>query len=360
MEDGSMKHIEDASARFEDLGSAAVKARLETLHADLAEAEQHLAGIEEEGGQATARGDSDEKRDDLLEQFLRAEARIKFIKRGIREAEETHGITSGMDTAREVAARELALRRAFGGVVSARKKAEEAAAAKMEAAVEAVKTVNDLYADELRFRSEALVLAAAFERPPVDLPRRHRPSTNKEVLKALGKVRAVALSDARELPDRLDALPWEGTYPSVTRLLDRIAGSPTAALIAKAGAGILTAEDWETHRSTARRKSLEQEAKAREAAMATVDNWLRQLLSDGPVPLEGIEREAQREGVTIRPRMDDAMSHASLGAAADRIGIQAVREYPSKVVYWTLPGQEIDSDRFEPLKSAVPMSAARG
>jgi predicted transcriptional regulator len=229
----------------------------------------------------------------------------------------------------------------------------------VEAAVEAVKTINTLYADELRFRGEALVLAARFERTPVDLPRRHRPSTNKEVLKALGKVRAVALSDARELPDHLTSLPWEGTDPSVARLLDRIAGSPTAALIEEAGPGLLVAETWEKVRSALRRKSLEREAQAREAAMAAVDHWLREFLDGEPIPLEAVEREATKAGIAIRTRSDE-FGHASLNAAADRVGILALLEYPSKIVCWCLPGVEYDRDRFEPLKSALPMSAARG
>jgi hypothetical protein len=350
---------EMTAGTLRSLSAQDTERRLDELRADERETLQHLEALEAEGGMAELRGDSDEVKDRLDADWAAAERRLKRIRRGIPELEEHLAFARDVEAQRAAKARITAIKRAYGSLISARSDD----LARLEAAAkefdEAMSRLNARHRDVQVLLGELLVLEHRFGVETPDLARPARPAQDDRVSAALARVRGALPANASDVPVRIESMAYEGSGWSVRTLLARLAATPTGALLNDAGAGHLgDAAAWEARRDERQKSARDAEVAQRQAEAAEVDEWLKKLLADGPLPLEGIEREAKTAGIALRVPMGEGSDHAALYTAAERLGVAAVKERTTSVTFWVRGGR-YDSDQFIPLAARSGLGALR-
>jgi hypothetical protein len=346
------------TARMEESSVEGYEARLATLRADQHEQAQHLGTLKEQIGEAMARGDEDEAVDGLLGRQVHAQARLEGIRRAIAEIE---GLLPDARWAVAKAAagkRITGIRRAFGSLVNAR----EDDLARLEHAAaefaECMSRLNSRTRDLQVLLGEVLVLEHRFGVAVPALDRPARPAQDARVTAALERVRAALPSNATDLPPRLESMPAEGSPWSIKTLLARIASTPTGQLLNDVGPGDLgDPAEWERRRDERQRAARTAEAEKRQAEVEKVDGWLRGLLASGPVPIEGVSREAAKAGFVLRVRQDQP-EHGTVYAAFERLGVAAIKARDGGAVFWSRGG-DYDSDQFVPLHASSGLAAMR-
>jgi hypothetical protein len=345
--------------RLEELTTDELRARLSTLKADVAELRQRVADAEAEARSAKLRGD-DEAFAKARQARDEAAGDIALIEGSIAYGEEGLEITIGVDRDRAIKARETGLKRAAGSQAKAYEEDATRLLAAADAFAESIERLNARHADLTRTRAEATVLAYVSGRDVIDLPAPASPAQDGRLKAAVAKVRAASLADAKALPARLTSLPWDGSGLSLHTLLSRLRDTPTEKLVQEAPPPEwASAEAWQRHVDTIQQEARQAEAAQREHQAATVDAWLREMLAGGPIPLAGIEREAAKAGIKLRVPMGEGSDHASLYTAAERVGVAAIQERTTSVIYWSR-GADYDSDRYVPLMARSGLGALRG
>jgi hypothetical protein len=324
-----------------ELSVEGLQDRLRTLRADLAEAEQAARAASERAREAMIRGD--EGAELAVQERAEAHARVETLREAVRDLEEL--IEAGVNAKIRTRAKErmLAIKRAHASLLT---QGEGDAARVAEAAAalaEAVDRLNRRYRDLLTLHAEALVLAERFDLSLPDLPRPTPPSAVAQAASALKEVRALTLAKPDHPPRSLSdqsyrsALPW-----NVVRTLERVAGTPTADLLERAGMGILAdPEAWDRRLRERGQAKREEEERQRVAEMERYDAWLREQLAEGPVLISEIRRRAEDAGLAFRMG-EGPIPWASVTEASQRIGVFAVvsEDDPRGPRLWTLKAAE--------------------
>lgn len=344
------------------IGLEEIEARVRTVRADLQEAEQRLAELRARAEEATFRGDdgaNDDEEADL--RIAAAQVKVERLRGALRDYEALIPPAKAAKAQTAAKDRGLGIVRAFTSLAAQVDKdirrIEDASAA----LTEAVARLNGRYTDMTGFALEAIVLAERFGVTFPDLRLPAAPARIERVRDALARAGAAPLLTGHPVPHRLHTAPYRGAGWSVRNILDRVKGTPTGALLAEAGRGTLAdAEEWEARRGVAMVADGDRLDAAERAEVSAVDDWLRDLLSHGPVLLPQVVQAAKDKGVPLR-----GIGHLrTLADASQKLGVRSLHplvKIPSGesgrsytvgpdtfTTYWALPGTWPE-DQFEPV-----------
>lgn len=316
--------------------------RLAQLRNELAETRTAAKEAARAARTALAKG---EKADSLIRRQTDIDAKAQALAGAVADLEAQIKEDREAACQDEADRRMLGIKRAYTSLIDQRDKDVQRIEQASVTLIDAVKRLNDRTDDLDSLLAEALVLHERFKIELPDLPRVLRPARVDRVTAAMNRANGVQPAAGSMMPPSLGQMPHRGGVDwTIRRILSRIAGTPTAALLELAGTGLLEdMQGWERRRMREQGEKRAAEDADRRAEIKRYDDWLSAFLSEGPRLLEGVEREAAT--VELRLRRERNHQGQSIYEAAARLGVVMIVEHPGGAPFWALPNRW-DRERF--------------